>query len=122
MPARSGEDAATSETGGEAGSEASSEASSETSGETSGETSSEASSETSGDGRSADRDSEDRQPADQLDEAWRLGMRRAGLHLLRAGYEVVAGFEALLEELTRARNADDDEEPFDYGTTRIDIE
>lgn len=36
-------------------------------------------------------------------EALRLGLRRAGLHWIRAGYEVVAGVGALLDEVNRAR-------------------
>lgn len=37
-------------------------------------------------------------------EALRLGLRRAGLHWIRAGYEVLAGVGALLDEVNRARH------------------
>lgn len=39
-------------------------------------------------------------------DALKLGLQRAGLHWLRAGYEVVAGVGALLDELIRVRHAD----------------
>jgi len=59
----------------------------------------------------------------QMDEdrdyraALAMGLRRATLHWIRAGYEVVAGVGALLSEITEARNSD--HEP---GDTRQDDE
>ncbi len=57
----------------------------------------------------------------------RQGLLRAGLHWLRAGYEVVAGVGALLDEVVRVRR---DAPPGEPGTprqagddlTRIDLE
>ncbi len=50
----------------------------------------------------------------------KMGLQRAGLHMLRAGYEVVAGVAAFLDEIVRVRRdtvADDDE-----GPTKIELE
>ncbi|MDJ0952694.1 MAG: hypothetical protein QNJ81_03340 [Acidimicrobiia bacterium] len=58
-------------------------------------------------------------------DAIRMGLRRAGLHWLRAGYEVVAGVGALLSEITQARDHDSesgDEEPEDQGPVRIELD
>ncbi len=58
-------------------------------------------------------------------DAIRMGLRRAGFHWLRAGYEVVAGVGALLSEITQARNRDSengDEEPEDQGPVRIELD
>jgi hypothetical protein len=56
----------------------------------------------------------------------RLGLRRAGLHWLRAGYEMVAGVGALLDELVRVRRTPPGGEPGagedGGGLTRIDLE
>ena len=54
-----------------------------------------------------------------------MGLRRAGMHWLRAGYEVVAGWGALLNEVAAARSdetQDDDEERGDDGPVRIEID
>ena len=58
-------------------------------------------------------------------DAIRLGLRRAGMHWLRASYEVVAGVGALLSEITQARSGDaepDDAEPEDEGPIRIELD
>ncbi len=58
-------------------------------------------------------------------DAIRLGLRRAGMHWLRASYEVVAGVGALLSEITQARNSDagsDKDEPEDKGPVRIELD
>jgi len=54
-----------------------------------------------------------------------LGLRRAGLHWLRASYEVVAGVGALLNEIASARKDDSetsDDEPGDDGPVRIELD
>lgn len=54
-----------------------------------------------------------------------LGLRRAGLHWLRAGYEVVAGLGALLEEVNSARKpeaAPDEEGVEPKGPVRIELD
>ena len=59
--------------------------------------------------------------AGELGDAVRVGLRRAGLHMIKAGYEVVAGVGALLDELVRARRGDEPE-PESGGPTRIEVE
>ena len=54
-----------------------------------------------------------------------LGLRRAGLHWIRASYEVVAGLGAFLDEVAQARKAeprpdDDTDEP--DAPVRIEID
>jgi hypothetical protein len=60
----------------------------------------------------------------QFRETLKQAMRRAGLHWIRAGYEVVAGWGALLDEVVRARRADEAESEVDEesGPTRIELE
>ncbi|MCP3996809.1 MAG: hypothetical protein GY722_17370 [bacterium] len=58
-------------------------------------------------------------------DALRLGLRRAGMHWLRASYEVVAGVGAFLNEITDARkspNGSDEDEPEDKGPIRIELD
>jgi hypothetical protein len=56
-------------------------------------------------------------------EAIRLGLRRAGLHWIRAGYEVIAGVGALLDEVNRARReAEADSLAGGADRERIEIE
>ncbi len=59
-------------------------------------------------------------------DAFRLGLRRAGLHWVRASYEVIAGVGAFLDEVARARSdapGDDDEDPGDNdGPVRIELD
>jgi hypothetical protein len=38
---------------------------------------------------------------DDVNDAFKVGLRRAGLHWMRAGYEILAGVGALLEELNQ---------------------
>ncbi|NNC75954.1 MAG: hypothetical protein HKN93_10650 [Acidimicrobiia bacterium] len=60
-------------------------------------------------------------PDGELGDAVRVGLRRAGLHMIKAGYEVVAGVGALLDEIVKARRGDDPtNEP--EGPTRIEVE
>ena len=58
--------------------------------------------------------------------AIRLGLRRAGLHWIRAGYEMVAGLGAFLDEIAQARQGEDlatDEDTGDPdGPVRIEID
>ncbi|MDJ0664511.1 MAG: hypothetical protein QNJ75_08110 [Acidimicrobiia bacterium] len=62
----------------------------------------------------------------QYRTAIRLGLRRAGLHWIRAGYEMVAGLGAFLDEIVQARNDEDpvtDEDTAGQeGPVRIEID
>jgi hypothetical protein len=51
-----------------------------------------------------------------------VGARRAGLHLLRAGYEVVAGAGAFLDEVVRVRRAGEEAASEADGPTRIAVD
>lgn len=52
-------------------------------------------------------------------EAWKAGVRRASAHFLRAGYEVLAGINALLEEVgPEATGSGDEASP----PERIEVE
>lgn len=58
-------------------------------------------------------------------EAFRLGLRRAGLHWVRASYEVIAGVGAFLDEVASVRrdDVDDDDVPEeDRGPVRIELD
>ena len=59
-------------------------------------------------------------------DAFRMGLRRAGLHWVRASYEVIAGVGAFLDEVARARREDareaDDERGEDDGPVRIEVD
>ena len=58
-------------------------------------------------------------------DALRLGFRRAGLHWVRASYEVLAGVGAFLDEVAKARSDEptgDDEEDGDDGPVRIELD
>lgn len=65
---------------------------------------------------------------DDRTDAVKIGLQRAGLHWLRAGYEVLAGVGAFLDEVVRVRRSPDDlEGDEDLGDdlsdpTRIDLE
>ena len=57
-------------------------------------------------------------------EAFKMGLQRAGLHWLRAGYEVLAGVGALLDELVKVSRPEP-EEGLDedlVDPTHIDLE
>ncbi len=61
-------------------------------------------------------------PADDRDlrDAAVAGARRAGYHLMRAGWEVLAGVGAFLEEVRKAvRDEDEDDRP---GPEHIPVE
>lgn len=58
-------------------------------------------------------------------DALRLGLRRAGLHWVRASYEVIAGVGAFLDEVAKARRDDgdgDDDDSGEDGPVRIELE
>lgn len=56
-------------------------------------------------------------------EALKMGLRRAGMHWIRAGYEVVAGLGAFLDEVNRARHEPEDHDESDRPEPeRIEIE
>ena len=55
----------------------------------------------------------------EMSEAARRGLQRAGIHLVKAAIEVVAGIGAFLEELQGGRRAPSDR---DDGPERIPVE
>lgn len=55
----------------------------------------------------------------ELSEAARRGLQRAGVHLMKAAIEVVAGLGAFLEEINAVSSERD--EP-DEGPQRIELE
>lgn len=58
-------------------------------------------------------------------DAFRLGLRRAGLHWVRASYEVIAGVGAFLDEVAKARRAEADGHDDDFeddGPVRIELD
>jgi hypothetical protein len=58
-------------------------------------------------------------------DALRLGLRRAGLHWVRASYEVLAGVGAFLDEVANVRRGETpehDEDPGDDGPVRIELD
>jgi len=62
----------------------------------------------------------------QYRDAILLGLRRAGLHWIRASYEVVAGVGAFLDEVARTRRAEplpaEEETSEPDGPVRIEID
>lgn len=50
------------------------------------------------------------------------GLRRAGVHMARAVYEVVAGVGVFVEEIVTAVTDDDDEGDESDGPVRIELE
>jgi hypothetical protein len=54
-----------------------------------------------------------------LSDAARRGLQRAGVHLMKAAIEVVAGLSAFLEEMNSAST---DQDPPDTGPHRIELE
>ncbi|MDX1689949.1 MAG: hypothetical protein R3290_02880 [Acidimicrobiia bacterium] len=56
----------------------------------------------------------------ELGDAARRGLQRAGVHLVKAALEVVAGLSAFLDEVNRARSEDEDDE--DGGRERITLD
>jgi len=63
---------------------------------------------------------------DEYGDALRMGLRRAGMHWLRASYEIVAGVGAFLDEVAHARRAEpddvDDDGESDAGPIRIELD
>ncbi len=58
----------------------------------------------------------------ELNEAIKAGFRRASLHWMRAGYEVLAGLGAFLDEIATAGKDDGREADEDIGPTRIQLD
>ena len=58
----------------------------------------------------------------ELNEAIKAGFRRASMHWMRAGYEVLAGLGALLDEIAIAGKHADAEGIVDTGPTRIQLD
>ena len=56
-----------------------------------------------------------------LNEALKRGLRRAGMHWMRAGYEVLAGIGALLDELASAGDGGEGEDET-VGPTKINLD
>ena len=56
--------------------------------------------------------------SDELSDAARRGLQRAGVHLMKAAIEVVEGISAFLEEIGRESG----DEPDDDGPERIEVE
>ena len=57
--------------------------------------------------------------------AFRMGLRRAGLHWIRASYEVIAGVGAFLDEVARVRRdepEEDENDQSDDGPIRIELD
>jgi hypothetical protein len=57
----------------------------------------------------------------ELNEALKAGLRRAGMHWMRAGYELVAGLGALLDEIASA-GKDGSPPVDDRGPTKIQLD
>ena len=55
----------------------------------------------------------------EMSDAFRAGMRRAGYHVLRAGYELLAGVSAFLEAVGGAGSDDERQDP---PAQRIEVE
>jgi hypothetical protein len=58
----------------------------------------------------------------ELSEAARRGLQRAGIHLMKAAIEVVAGIGAFLEEINTATPGPSDDDESDRGPQRIPVE
>ncbi len=68
---------------------------------------------------------DDQPDGNSMRDAARTGLRRAGFHLLKAGWEVLSGVEAFLDEMGKARAAAGDEDSVtdgETGPTRIPVE
>ena len=52
----------------------------------------------------------------------RTGLQRAALHFLKAGYEVVSGLAAFVEEVVDAVTDSDPEDDAEGGPHRIEVE
>lgn len=57
--------------------------------------------------------------SEELSDAARRGLQRAGVHLMRAAIEVVEGISAFLEEMQKA---DGDHEDREQGIERIPLD
>ncbi len=65
----------------------------------------------------------DHDPDAQYTEALILGLKRARVHLVRAGIELVSGLGVVIEELKRVRDEEDDAtHGKSRGPTRIELE
>lgn len=61
---------------------------------------------------------DERQDFGELSDAARRGLQRAGVHLMKAAIEVVAGLSAFLEEMNATESGGDD----DSGPEHIEVE
>ena len=59
---------------------------------------------------------------EHFNDALKQGLRRAGMHWMRAGYELLAGVGAFLDELNQKRDDDEIERHSTTGVERIDLE
>lgn len=66
-------------------------------------------------------DPEGKDGLNDLNEAVRAGLRRAGLHWMRAGYELLAGIGAFLDELASAGRSDSSGAD-EAGPTKIELD
>jgi len=57
--------------------------------------------------------------SDELSDAARRGLQRAGVHLMKAAIEVVEGISVFLEELGRYEGGDEDDQA---GPEHIEVE
>ncbi len=69
-----------------------------------------------------DEDQAEPQDLHELSDAARRGMQRAGVHLMKAAIEVVAGLSAFLEEINAAGPGSPHDEDDDRGPQRIEVE
>lgn len=69
-----------------------------------------------------DDERDDPQDLHELSEAARRGMQRAGIHLMKAAIEVVAGLSAFLEEINAGRSDTSDDDDDERGPQRIAVE
>lgn len=74
-----------------------------------------------GNGASDPVDADDVTDLHELNDALKAGFRRAGVHWMRAGYEVLAGLGALLDEIASAGN-DDEVSQADAGPQKIQLD
>ena len=58
----------------------------------------------------------------ELNEAIKSGMRRASMHWMRAGYELLAGLSAFLDEIATVGKDEDDRQPADLGPEKIQLD
>lgn len=57
-----------------------------------------------------------------LNDAFKAGFRRASMHWMRAGYELVAGLSAFLDEIAEAGRDGAEDTSVDSGPTKIQLD